>query len=497
MSLLNEPSGTNKIPFYALLTSIFLLICRVGLFFLPLNDSTEARYGEIARKMLETGNWVTPMQDYGVPFWAKPPLSFWLSAFSMKCFGVNEFAARLPSLFFSMGVLWLVFYTAKKMNPSAAAMTAVFILASSLAFFFDAGAVMTDASLLFSCTLTLVAFWEAVVEKKQSWRYWFFVGLGLGLLAKGPLVIVLTGMPIFLWVLFHHEWRALWKNLPWFKGSLLLLLIALPWYLWAEHRTPGFLRYFILGEHFGRFLQSGWQGDKYGYAHSEPLGMIWIMLSMGMLPWTPGVLIWLCKHATKIPSLCRLNRGWMSYWFLCWLTPLLFFTFAKNIIWPYILPSMPAFALLSAAIYHYTVESILLSKRVIIIAASSAFVYTATLSIVWFFEPVFVDVYVTKSQKPVIAFWKDQHPSPNSNLIYWTHQSRPFFSAQFYSAGVAKVSDNPVTLNALLSNHEDNYLITNSAENLAIPNAVLPRMRKINSNQSGDGTFVLYRVMAM
>lgn len=49
--------------------------------FFPLFDTTESRYAEIARKMLETGNWVTLQQDYGVPFWAKPPLSIWLSAF--------------------------------------------------------------------------------------------------------------------------------------------------------------------------------------------------------------------------------------------------------------------------------------------------------------------------------------------------------------------------------------------------------------------------------
>ncbi|HET9045448.1 MAG TPA: phospholipid carrier-dependent glycosyltransferase, partial [Casimicrobiaceae bacterium] len=64
----------------------------------PLMDSTESRYAEIARKMLETGDWLVPQFDYGVPFWGKPPLSTWLAAASMAAFGVNEFAARLPSL---------------------------------------------------------------------------------------------------------------------------------------------------------------------------------------------------------------------------------------------------------------------------------------------------------------------------------------------------------------------------------------------------------------
>src|SRR6185369_1388999 len=57
----------------------------------PLMDSTESRYAEIARKMQETGNWITPQFDYGVPFWGKPPLSTWLAAAAMSLFGVNEF----------------------------------------------------------------------------------------------------------------------------------------------------------------------------------------------------------------------------------------------------------------------------------------------------------------------------------------------------------------------------------------------------------------------
>ena len=69
---------------------------------LPLMDKTEARYGEIARIMAETGNWTTPQIDYNEPFWAKPPLSTWLSALSFNVFGVTEFAARLPYFLLSI-----------------------------------------------------------------------------------------------------------------------------------------------------------------------------------------------------------------------------------------------------------------------------------------------------------------------------------------------------------------------------------------------------------
>ena len=68
-----------------------------------------------------------------------------------------------------------------------------------------------------------------------------FLGLGLGLLAKGPLTLILAGLPIGLWALLEWRWRALWRGLPWIRGSLLMLLVAAPWYLLAELKTPGFL----------------------------------------------------------------------------------------------------------------------------------------------------------------------------------------------------------------------------------------------------------------
>ena len=69
---------------------VFVLLAAIRLFFnavIPLTDKTEARYGEVARLMAETGNWIVPQIDYGVPFWAKPPLSTWLSAGSISLLG--------------------------------------------------------------------------------------------------------------------------------------------------------------------------------------------------------------------------------------------------------------------------------------------------------------------------------------------------------------------------------------------------------------------------
>src|SRR6478735_10012240 len=84
----------------------------IGMAEAPLMDTTEARYGEISRKMAELNDWVTPWFDYGVPYWGKPPLSFWVTAISFKLFGVNEFSARLPHLIISMLIVGLAVWLA-------------------------------------------------------------------------------------------------------------------------------------------------------------------------------------------------------------------------------------------------------------------------------------------------------------------------------------------------------------------------------------------------
>ena len=119
----------------------------------PLMDTTEARYAEIARKMLETGDWLVPQFDYGVPFWGKPPLSTWLSAAAMALFGVNEFAARMPSLLLVVGCGALVHaLAALRGGPDQARWTLALFAATALVFV-AAGAVMTDPALALGTTL--------------------------------------------------------------------------------------------------------------------------------------------------------------------------------------------------------------------------------------------------------------------------------------------------------------------------------------------------------
>jgi len=474
----------NEYQQQAIFCLLFLLICRLlAMYFIPLNDSTEARYAEIARKMLETNNWITPFHDYGVPFWAKPPLSTWLSAFFMKGFGVSAFVARLPSLLFSIGLLWLVFGITKKRADTDLALTAVLILASSLAFMVNAGAVMTDPSLLFSTTLAFIAFWNAMASMKKSWGMVFFLSLGLGLLAKGPVVIILTGIPIFCWVVLNKQWRKLWQCLPWFTGIPLMLLVALPWYLIAETRTPGFLNYFIMGEHLGRFFVTQWQGDKYGFAHAAPYGMIIGYACLGILPWTFHVGYGLTYHFKKITSLYKDHDGWMSYWLCCALAPLVFFCFAKNVIWPYVLPSLPPFAILFA-IYAKELKC---PHTLLIAATSGVFILVATG--LFIIKPEII----LRSQLPVILAWQHQHPKPTAPLVYLENRSTPIPSAQFYANGHVMTAATIPALSTMLDIYPINYIVVDSTYPFAIPNKLKQHLTLVKTIPVSNVNYLLYR----
>ena len=317
---------------------------------LPLMDTTEARYGEIGRKMATLGDWVTPWYDVGVPFWGKPPLSFWATAGSMRLLGVSEFTARLPHLLCGALITALAWRFARRRGSTREALLAVALLGGSALFFVSVGAVMTDTVMVLCTTASLYSFWFALhgaseaERRRQGWL--FFVATGLGLLAKGPVAVVLTGLPILLWIVQQKNMREAWHALPWLPGSLLALAIAAPWYLLAEQHTPGFMNYFLVGEHWHRFVTPGWSGDRYGHAHQVPIGTIWFYAWGALLPWSVllPVAAWRWRRLAAHDEQASLRL----YLWLWALLPLLFFTAARNVIWTYALPALPAVALLMA-----------------------------------------------------------------------------------------------------------------------------------------------------
>lgn len=406
-----------------------MLVRFVLLFTLPISDPTEARYAEIARKMLASGDWITQQFDAGVPFWGKPPLSTWLSAASMGLFGVNEFGARFPSWLISLTIIGLTFDLGRRRDRLMNAALAAAILSSTALFFVSAGAVMTDEALALGTTLAMWSFWRSVAAEGETARatgFTFFVGIAVGMLAKGPVALVLVLLPVGAWTLARGRLGETWRRLPWVSGTLLAILIAVPWYVVAEQRTPGFLEYFLVGEHWYRFTEPAWKGDLYGSAHLRPLGFIWILALAGAFPW------WLIATAFGGAAIARragrapARDDWMIY-LACWMfAPLAFFSFAHNILWTYALPGLPAFALIVANVIGPRATR----WRYALAGAASLAPAAAALAVALVLPRYLPDW----SHKALVDTYLRLRTGPAERLVYLSPMPR---SAEFYSRGEA------------------------------------------------------------
>ncbi|MBC7469582.1 MAG: glycosyltransferase family 39 protein [Ramlibacter sp.] len=326
---------------------LLLALARLAsLAFYPLMDMTEARYADIARRMAQSGDWVTLSLDDMRTFWGKPALSFWATASGLKLFGITPWAARLPHFLMGVGVAALVWRHGLSQSARLAWHAAA-LLAGSLLFLLSTGAVMTDTALALGTTLVMSGFWWCVTGREGLWaRIALFGGLAVGLLAKGPLVLVLCAVPIGGWMLWERRWSEAWRRVPWIYGTLAVTALVLPWYLLAENRSPGFLEYFIVGEHVYRFLVRGWSGDLYSNAHGMPHGTVWLFALAAALPWL--VVLPLAAVGGALRRATALDAPHVRYLLLWVLWPCVFFTVAGNILWTYVLPGMPALALLCA-----------------------------------------------------------------------------------------------------------------------------------------------------
>jgi 4-amino-4-deoxy-L-arabinose transferase-like glycosyltransferase len=323
---------------------------------------------------------------------------------------------------------------------------AALVMLSSLVGFVASGAVMTDMFMALGTTVSMVSFWVAVNDssRQNRWRWGFFMGLSLGLLAKGPVATVITCIALAVWVAGSpvHRFRLAWISLPWFRGTLLTALLTLPWYFLAEHRTPGFLQYFIVGEHLQRFLVSGWTGDLYGAGHAEPRGLIWWFGFGGFLPWTPlAILAWAMLYWGKLSRRTKLSDIWLPgewQYLLAWtLAPILFFTMARNILEAYVLPGLPSFALLAAALMLTAFQH----RWTTMVGWTLALLMPLWACVMIFGFP---EMPAQRSQKALLL-----PPLEAQSTLYYLGV-RPL-SANFYTAGKAQWVENPADFDRILA----------------------------------------------
>lgn len=307
----------------------FILIWGLGS--VPLTDVDEGAFAEASREMLTRGDFISPWL-LDAPRFDKPALIHWLQIAAMQVFGVNAFAARLPSALAGLWWCWIIVRwtheAAKWVNVSAqSSQFALVIAVTSIALPVMSRVSTADAVLNAFLVTTLYLLWRAllaseVVTLKKYTRY-AAIFIGLGLLTKGPIAILVpAGASLFALILR----RSLYKN--WLKIAfdptawLIVLVIALPWYI-LQYQAQGMP--FIEG-FFGKHNLGRYTGTMLGFSGGFWYYPMWMLVSL--LPWIPMLFRSLSRVAQEQQSVLR-NPALGLMWAIP-LFVLLFFSFSST-----------------------------------------------------------------------------------------------------------------------------------------------------------------------
>ncbi len=381
-------------PFLLGLALVGLVIFFYRLGVPQLMDPDEGRYAEIAREMLALKDWIVPHLNL-LPYLEKPPLVYWLTALSFKVLGYTEAAARLPSAVSALAGLFLAYGLGRALWGPGPGVLSALGLATCAGYVVLGRILTLDMTFSLFLNLAIgLGFLAWSRERPRLWP-WAYLALALAVLTKGPVALVLAGLVWGLGVLFpggepvhplsnpspsrrrglkgeaslremepgemaslrpqaspppqpspikgegaegstyarlrsviqHHPWQALVQPWSW----LLLAALTLPWFVAVQWRYPEFFRFFILEQHFGRFLTPA--------IHPEPLYYYLPVLLGLLLPWT-----WLLPWALA-------TTGWRrdpeTRFLVIWAAVIvIFFSLSRGKLVPYILPALLPLALL-------------------------------------------------------------------------------------------------------------------------------------------------------
>ena len=245
---------------------------------LPLLEPEESRYAEIPRQMLESGTFIVPLLD-GQSYLDKPPLFYWLVMLSYSIFGDSVWSARIvPSLIAAL-IVPVVYRWARHLGGASAGLMAAAIWLTMPDAVYRTP-MLTMNGLLALATTAAAAFGQfAIRTRRIDWRWGTASALAcaLGVLAKGPVAIVLVS-PLLLPLVTHRaSWRAAFGAIAIYAS--LVVLVAGPWFAIVSAREPDFLRYFFWKHHVERTLTP--------FDHFKPFWFYLPQLLLGSLPWWP------------------------------------------------------------------------------------------------------------------------------------------------------------------------------------------------------------------
>ncbi len=317
-----------------------LVFFTVGAWRYDLWPADEPRFGQIAREILQTGDWIV-LRVNGSPYYEKPPLLFWLIALVSKPFGdVFAITARIPSIIAALAVLALTYKLAAGMYGRRIGLWSGLLLITSVRFWWQARSCQTDMLLTAFMTLSLFSLWQFISTKRWNWLIMFYGGIVGGLYTKGPPALVFPGLCVlaFFWK-NRDERRQL--HLP--LGLILSIALVLVWLIPARMRatngqeavTEQIVIWDLFVQTVGRFV--------FGISKAQGPWYFFINLPIDWLPWAlflPFIIPWAWRHRREDVRMRFL---------LAWIVPaFIFFSISIGKRQIYLLPIFPALSILMA-----------------------------------------------------------------------------------------------------------------------------------------------------
>jgi 4-amino-4-deoxy-L-arabinose transferase-like glycosyltransferase len=321
-----------------------------------LMDDVDAVQAQIARNMLDSGDWVTARLD-GVAYLEKAPLIYWAIAAAYKVFGVSDWAARIPIALSAMALAWVTAAFGAWAFGKRAGFYAGLCISTCMGLFLFTRILIPDVTITATMALSMWAFLRTLDEEERHPRLWALVlaaRIGISLLLKSLIGVVFPVGAGLLYLLFTRQLLVakVWKRLHPISGLGIILLIAAPWHILATLQNPpyfdftfhsapgeyhGFLWFLFMNEQVLRFLNLRFPRDY----NTVPRLYFWLLHLVWLFPWS-----------VYFPAVARLSfapsdrAGKTRLLALCWTGFLLvFFTFSTTQEY-YSMPCYPALALL-------------------------------------------------------------------------------------------------------------------------------------------------------
>jgi 4-amino-4-deoxy-L-arabinose transferase-like glycosyltransferase len=331
-----------------------------GLGAFGLLGADEPRYAQIAREMLARHDWIAPTLN-GAPWLEKPVLLYWKMMSSYSLFGVSDWAARVPAAVNAMAVVFGIFFFMRHFR-FASELDAAMIAASSAGMIGFGRGASTDMLVSAPFALAMMCWWTWHQTSKKFWLLFFYALLAFGALAKGPVAPALAVLIVGAYAALRRDGRLFLRSLS-APGFVLFFAIVLPWYLAVQHKVPQFFRVFFIEHNLERF------GTNL-YQHAQPFWYYIPVFVLATLPWTVFALPALVqagrdalqhwrnksaapsRDATDAVTTNQVDDGLSSFLFLWIIVPIVFFSISRAKLPGYILPAIPAAALLTADYLH-------------------------------------------------------------------------------------------------------------------------------------------------